>query len=188
MVTDSLRLAAAACLVPAVVLDGAIGGALMFVVLGGCMVPRFLGASATFDALYCSVLLVAAWAALLDWYVAVPWLDLVVHAMATGLVAVLAWHLLHHLGALTPGAGVGAVQVAALVGVTSIGALLAVLWEFGEWLGHTYLDPAIQAGYDDTVTDLFAGLVGALLASVAAQRQVTVEATDEADDEVQARR
>ncbi|QCX29217.1 hypothetical protein FC770_09875 [Nocardioides jishulii] len=164
------------CLVPAVALDGAIGGALMFLVLGGCMVPRLLGTSLTVDALHCTVLLVAAWAALLDWYVAVPWLDLVVHAMATGLLAVMVWHLLHDLGVLSHGTGAVAVRVEALAGITSMGALLALLWEIGEWLGHTYLDPAIQVGYDDTVTDLLAGVVGAFLAGVAARRHVAVEA------------
>ncbi|MFC6697092.1 hypothetical protein [Nocardioides daphniae] len=181
MVTDTLRVVAAVCLVPAVVLDGAIGGALMFLVLGGCMVPRALGSSPTLDGLYCTTLLVAAWAALLDWYVAVSWLDLLVHALATGLVGVMAWDLLHRLGVLAPGTGPGAVRVAALVGITSLGALLAVLWEFGEWFGHTVLDPAIQVGYDDTVTDLAAGLVGAFLAGVAARGLVSAEVPDQVE-------
>lgn len=181
MLTDTLRFVAAVGVVPAMVLDGAVGGALMLLVLGGCMVPRALGTTPGLDALTCTVLLVAAWAALLDFYVALPWLDLVVHALATGLVGVMAWHTLHQFDVLGAGAGPGAIQVAALISITSTGALLAVLWEIGEWIGHTFLDPAIQVGYDDTVTDLTAGLVGAFLAGVAARRLTPVEAPHPAE-------
>ena len=50
---------------------------------------------------------------------------------------------------------------------TATGTALAVVWEFGEWYGHTFLDSRIQVGYDDTIGDLAAGMVGALVAGVA---------------------
>ncbi|UNX54812.1 hypothetical protein MF406_00445 [Georgenia sp. TF02-10] len=43
-----------------------------------------------------------------------------------------------------------------------------MLWELGEWVGHTYGDPEIHVGYDDTVGDLAAGLLGSLLAGAIA--------------------
>jgi hypothetical protein len=38
------------------------------------------------------------------------------------------------------------------------------LWEVGEWVGHTYLDERIQVGYNDTMGDLVADGLGALVA------------------------
>ena len=163
---DSLRVVAVFGLFPATVLEGGIGFALMLLVLGGCMVPRGLGTPTALDALYCGVLIFAAWAALLDWYVTVGWLDLVVHAMATGLLGLMTWQLLHRVGVLVGGSGEVRAKIGALVGITATATLLAVLWEIVEWLGHTFLDPSIQVGYVDTVTDLLSGVVGALLAGL----------------------
>ena len=44
--------------------------------------------------------------------------------------------------------------------MTGLGAAAAVLWEVGEWAGHTFLDPRISVGYEDTIGDLVAGLAG----------------------------
>lgn len=49
---------------------------------------------------------------------------------------------------------------------TCLGVALAVLWELGEWIGHTWIDERIQVGYDDTVGDLTAGAAGAVVAAV----------------------
>jgi hypothetical protein len=124
------------------------------------MVPRALGLAARVDWLVCATLLVAGWAALLDWYAAVPGLDLVVHALTTGLVAVLVWECLTRLPwpaqayrTLSP--------VGVAVAVTASTMVLAALWELGEWIGHTRLDSRIQVGAVDTATDLLAGLLGA---------------------------
>ncbi|WP_418606141.1 hypothetical protein [Georgenia sp. SUBG003] len=46
----------------------------------------------------------------------------------------------------------------------AVGLALAVVWELGEWAGHTYLDPAIFVSYDDTIGDLAAGGAGAAVA------------------------
>lgn len=165
---DTLRVVALAGLFPAAVLEGVIGTALTLLVLGACMIPRALGTPPTLDALYCGVLIFAAWAALLDWYVAVSWLDLVVHALTTGLIGIIAWQVVNRGGILMSGPSPVQGRVGALVGVTACATLLAVLWEIGEWLGHTHLDPSIQVGYVDTITDLVAGMVGALLAGIAA--------------------
>ncbi|WP_205754370.1 hypothetical protein [Arthrobacter sp. CAU 1506] len=47
---------------------------------------------------------------------------------------------------------------------------LGVLWELGEWLGHTYITPEIGVGYDDTIGDLAANLAGAVLGAAIAVR------------------
>ena len=60
--------------------SGLVATALFLLVLGGAMVPRLIGAPPGLDIAYSSTILFAAWAAQLDWYVAVGWLDVAVHA------------------------------------------------------------------------------------------------------------
>lgn len=159
---DLVRGGAALSVVGASLTDGAIGFAVMFLVLGGCMVPRALGLTPGLDALICATLVVDAWAALLDWYLHVPGLDLVVHAVTTGLVALLVRECLARIDRLAAVADRwSALGVAAAV-VTSA-MVLAGVWEVAEWLAHAHLDERIQVGVVDTATDLVAGLAGSLV-------------------------
>jgi len=139
---------------------GFVGFALFMLVLGGTMIPRALGAPASLDVPYCSVLLTGAWAAVLDLYLRIAWLDAVVHAAATGLIAVVAYVVMVRV-AMLPGevSRAGRVVVA-----TGVGTVLALVWELLEWGGHALVDDRIQVGYQDTLGDLVAGLVGAALA------------------------
>ena len=147
--------------------SGLVATALFLLVLGGTLVPRMIRAPALLDVTYCSTILFAAWAAQLDWYVAVSWLDLVVHAAATGLIAVMrlralqAWRVVDR--------GLSQRELAVLV--LGLGAVLAVLWELGEWAGNTWFDRRIQVGYADTMGDLAAGLAGSAVAAVAVARR-----------------
>ena len=112
-------------------------------------------------------LLLAAWAAQLEWYAAVDWLDLAVHAVATGLVAVMALLALARWRVVSEPAA----APDRIVLVTGLGATAAVLWEVGEWAGHTFLDPRISVGYADAIGDLAAGLVGSTVAAVVLARR-----------------
>lgn len=162
---DALRLAALVSVVAATVTDGVVGLALMLMVLGGCMVPRAAGFAAWFDALFCLSLIGAAWAALLDLYERIDWLDLAVHGLVTGLVGAAAALLVDRSGVLHPAAGRRRAASALGIVATTAAIALAALWEIGEWLGHAFVDDRIQVGYTDTVSDLLAGCVGALLAA-----------------------
>ncbi len=176
MTTTSLRLTRLRALVPADLLRavalvsvvvatlgwGGLGFALFWLVLGATMVPRALGSPTPLDVAYCGALLIGAWAAQLDWYLAVGWLDVLAHAAVTGLVAAVGYDALVRLGVLPrrmPRAGTAVVTAA-------LGTALAVLWELGEWFGHAVVDDRIQVGYLDTLGDLAAGLAGAVLAGV----------------------
>ena len=86
---DVVRVLALVSVVVGTWWSGPVATALFLLVLGGAMVPRAISAPTVLDVAYCSTILFAAWAAQLDWYVAVGWLDVVVHAVATGLIAVL---------------------------------------------------------------------------------------------------
>ncbi|GEK21107.1 hypothetical protein [Cellulomonas xylanilytica] len=147
--------------------SGPVATALFLLVLGGTMVPRAIGARTALDVTYSSTILFAAWAAQLDWYVAVSWLDLVVHAVATALIAVLGVRALQVWGVI--GAGRPGRELGLLV--VGLGALSAVLWELGEWAGNALFDRRIQVGYPDTMGDLAAGLLGSVVAAVVVARR-----------------
>ena len=165
---DVVRLVALLGLVVGGLRFGAVAAAVMLLVLGGTMVPRATGAPAALDVSYCAVLVVAAWAAVLDWYVALPWLDTVVHASATGLIAAVAHWVLTGRGAATAADDphLRHPRTAVAVSTAAVGTALAVVWEVLEWFGHTQVDARIQVGYADTVGDLAAGMVGAVVAGV----------------------
>ncbi|MBO3085803.1 hypothetical protein J4035_14255 [Cellulomonas sp. zg-ZUI188] len=164
---DAVRAAALVSVFVGTWRSGFVATALFLLVLGGSLVPRLVGTSAGLDVAYCGTLLFAAWAAQLDWYVAVGWLDVVVHAVATGLIAVVALRALRVWGVVGPARSRGEDAVL----VVGTGATLAALWELGEWAGNALLDPRIQVGYPDTMGDLAAGLAGAAVAAVLAGRR-----------------
>lgn len=153
--------------------DGGVAVALYALVLLGQTVVRLAPLRAPVQAATAVILLAAAWAAMLGAYQEISWLDLVAHVVATGLLAALGTAAVLRLGWLPPGgAGPAAVRTVRALFTAGLGALLAVLWEIGEWVGHTLLDPAIQVGYQDTVGDLAAGVLGALLAGLFLDRLV----------------
>lgn len=143
--------------------------ALFALVLLGLTAQRLLQLPGAFQACTGAALLAAAWAAVLGWYAVVPWLDLAVHAAATGLLAVIAVVLMTRTGVLpswAPGARVGPVVV-----TVAVGTALAVAWELGEWYGHSQVDPAIMVGYEDTMGDLASGAAGSMLAGLVLGRR-----------------
>jgi hypothetical protein len=163
---DVVRVLALVSVVVGTWRSGLVATALFLLVLGGTIVARAIGARTALDVAFCSTILLAAWAAQLDWYVAVSWLDVVVHAVATGLVAVLGVQALQVWGVV--GGDRPRVELALLV--VGLGALLAVLWELGEWAGNAWLDRRIQVGYPDTMGDLAAGLAGSVTAAAVVAR------------------
>lgn len=170
---DVVRVLVALSVVAATVLFGWVGAALVSLVLLGAVVPRALGLHGYGDPALGLVLSAAAWAGLLDLYEAVPWLDLVMHLVATGALAALLWLVLRRTGAVS-GPGDGSLRrprLGVVVSVTGLGALLALLWEIGEWAGATYVDGSINVGYTDTVSDLAAGTVGSLVAGIVLARR-----------------
>ncbi|MCC3281284.1 MULTISPECIES: hypothetical protein [Arthrobacter] len=168
VVSDAVRLLGAASLLAALLLYGPVEAALFALVLMGLLVSRCLPAAPLFDSLYGLTLLVAAWSSVLDLYASISWWDLAVHFAATGTIAVMAWYLLAGFGVVTcrPSSGRILPAVAVPAVVVSLGLALSVLWEFGEWWGHTYVDDTINVGYQDTMGDLAAGGLGALLSGV----------------------
>lgn len=175
---DSARLACFFSLVGVVLWYGPVDVAVFLLVLMGALVSRCLELSRVFDGVYCLILLAAAWSSVLDLYARIGWWDLPVHFAATGVIAVVAFYLLVRAGAVAhPGAArpvaarpgrpapsSAVLRAAVPVLVLSLGLAVSVLWELGEWVGHTFVDENINVGYQDTLGDLAAGGLGALLA------------------------
>ncbi|WP_036961695.1 hypothetical protein [Promicromonospora kroppenstedtii] len=176
---DVVRAAVAVSIVVGGATFGGPAVALFLLVLGGALVPRLLGLRAVLDVCFGSCLLLAAWAALLRWYEAVPWLDLLVHAVCTGLVAAVGVLALVRSRLVAPQASGGWARAGLVVTTTAVGALGALLWELGEWAGYTYVDEEIRVGYADTVGDLAFGLLGALAAGVVIAVRRAGQGTDD---------
>lgn len=134
--------------------------ALFALVLLGVTVPRVARLPGALQAATGVTMVFGAWAATLDWYVAIWWLDLVVHAALNGLLAVVGILAMRRAGLLP----VLIHPAGTIIIATGLGALLGVLWEVGEWLGYTLITDAIGVGYDDTIGDLAWATVGSLLA------------------------
>ncbi|UZN02535.1 hypothetical protein [Cellulomonas sp. S1-8] len=164
----AVRVVGVVCLLVALT-RGPVDTALFGLVIAGLVAPVAAGAPRGLDAAYGIGLIAAAWSGALGLYQAVAWLDVVMHLVVTGLVAAVAHLLLaRRTGAVVdPTLTAGRAQRTGSALVTaSLGLALSVMWEVGEYLGNTYVDPAIYVGYSDTVGDLFAGGVGSLVAGV----------------------
>lgn len=163
---DVVRVVGVVSFLAAAVTAHWVAAALFSLVLLGLTLLR-LAVTPRLDVATGATLVAAAWCSLLDLYLRVGWLDVATHVVATGLLAGSAHAALVTVGALPPvraelprraGSGAGLVIVA-------LGCCLGVLWELGEWFGHTVIDDRIQVGYDDTVGDLVSGLLGSLVAA-----------------------
>ena len=143
--------------------------ALFALVLLGITVPRVARLPGPLQVATGVTILIGAWAATLDWYVAVSGLDLVIHTVLNALLAVVGVLVMRRLGHLPRRLHPAGTVVLA----TGLGAVLAVLWEVGEWVGYTFITDEIGVGYDDTIGDLAwatLGSLGAGLLLVASER------------------
>jgi hypothetical protein len=164
---DVVRVGALVSVLVAAATSSGVAVALFALVLGGSMVPRATGAPAWLDVACGTVLLAAAWCAVAGLYERVEGLDLLVHAVATGVLAALAHQVLTRFGVAVSPARPRATAALTTVG---LGALLAVVWELLEAVGHTFVDDSIHVTYADTVGDLAAALLGSVAAAGLAAR------------------
>lgn len=161
LASDAVAIGGVVSFVAAFWFDGVVV-ALFALCLLGLTLPRVARLPGALQAVTGVTILIGAWAATLDWYVAISWLDLVIHSVMNGLLAVVAILVMRRVGFLPSRIHpVGTVTIA-----TGVGALLAVLWEVGEWAGYIYLSDAIGVGYVDTIGDLAWATVGSLAAGV----------------------
>lgn len=134
--------------------------------LPGLMVPRFLGVRSWFDITFCVSLLIAAWSNLFDLYTSIPWWDLVVHFVCTGLLAAVLSLALARTGVIAGRGGAHFTTVGAVLLTTAFGLALSAIWEMVEWFGQAFISDSIFVSYDDTISDMAIGGVGALCAGL----------------------
>ena len=170
ILADATRGLAVASVLVSVVWRSPVDAALFALVTGALLVPRALRVPAGLDIAYGIAVLAAAWSGSLGIYEAISWWDLMMHLVTTGLIAAVAYVAVARLLGLGEVADRTAVPAGRAAGVvvltTALGLALSVSWEFAEWAGHTYADPAIHVGYLDTLGDLAAAGLGSLLAGV----------------------
>lgn len=134
--------------------------------LPSLMAPRFIGMRPWPDIMVSVTLLVVAWSNLVDLYARISWWDLVVHFFCAGVLAVGCYLLFTHLRLVpAPSSGAFSPRIG-IVLTTAFGLALSALWEMIEWVGYTYITTGIHVTYDDTITDMIAGGLGALVLSL----------------------
>lgn len=161
---DALRALALVGIIVAGIGWGPMSGLSLAVVAVGMLLPKLLELRPSVDLAFCAVVLVAVWSSVLGIYVSTRWWDLPVHFLTNGLCAALLYIVLVQFGIVADDGTLPRPMLSAAVVTTALGLALGVLWEVFEWVGHTFLDPEIFVGYNDSIGDLVWGGAGALLA------------------------
>lgn len=159
---------AALCSAVALLYLGRWEDALRFVVVAAAVqVPRFGDVPAVFASAFAAFGVFATWAAVERWYRSVDNLDLLVHLLTPASLAAVLYFALasHSLVAGLRDTGRGSTR-AVVLAVTLVGTAVAVVWEFYEWVMNEMSPKYMLVGYDDTLGDLLAGMVGSMLAGV----------------------
>lgn len=169
---DFLRLFALLTIPAAWVASGQLSALVMFLVCGGTWGLRYYARTRGEDIVGQVILLFAGVFSVLSTYKQIGWLDLLVHFwMILVLTRVLYAMLLRH--EMLPEVSTPRVVQGVLLGLVGMGVLLAVLWEIAEWVGHTFINEEVGVGYEDTLGDLSAGLLGSIGAVLLIRRQNT---------------
>lgn len=165
LVADLVRVVAAAGLAWSVVAGSAADVAVFAVVLVVVVLPRLTGLPRPVDAAVAVTWTAAGWGNVLGLYVAVPWIDIPVHATTPGATAAAVYLLLARAGLVTGLHEPGARRAAIVVVTTAVGTTLAVWWEFYEWVVYHGAGPPV-VGYGDTVLDLLMGTLSSAVAGL----------------------
>ena len=140
--------------------------AVLSMTLPAVMLSRMLGLRSGLDLAVCLTVIVAAGSNVIDLYRAWTGWDLLVHAVCTGVLAAVALVVLDDTRVIVP---TGARRTPIVVATTA-GLALSAVWEMVEWFGYRFITDSIFVTYDDTIGDMVAGGLGALVAGVLASR------------------
>lgn len=162
--TDLLRLASLLAIPAAWFAAGPLSALTMFLVCGGTWALRYYAQTRWEDIAGQLMLLFAGAFSVLSTYERVGWLDLLIHFLVLLVLSKVLYNVLLRHRLLDP-AGTRRQSQGVALAVIGMGALLAVLWEIGEWVGHTFINEEVGVGYDDTIGDLVAGLLGSMVAA-----------------------
>ena len=140
--------------------------AVLSMALPAVMLSRMLGLRSGLDLVTCVTVFVAAGSNVLDLYWAWTGWDLVVHAACTGVLAAVALIVLKDSGVIAPTGR----RRTPIVVATIAGLALSAVWEMVEWFGYRFITDSIFVTYDDTIGDMAAGGIGALVVGILASR------------------
>lgn len=178
---DAVRAAGLISFIVAAILWGALAGSVLALALLGVVAPRFLGVRAAVDIAVSLTALVAAWCSVLDLYRTLTWIDIPIHFVLNGLLALLVVVAGSRAGVVFDRRG-----LPLLVLTLSVGLALAAVWEMGEWVASRF-DDGVYVGYDDSILDMAMGGAGAGIAAFAVSaglRDGRWRGAHEADDAV----
>ncbi len=139
----------------------AVGASVMMLVCLGITITWRARLPAALELATDLTLLTAAWSSVFLLYERYAYWDAVVHFAATAVLAELAFRGLERWSRLGPPGPVSHVVL-----VSSLGAALALVWEYLEFAGYYLVDPQVNVGYLDTMGDLAAGHAGAVVAGI----------------------
>ncbi|MBM3714959.1 MAG: hypothetical protein FJW64_04360 [Actinobacteria bacterium] len=140
--------------------------AVLSMALPAVMLSRMIGLRSGLDLITCVTVFVAAGSNVLELYRAWTGWDLIVHLACTGVLAAVALILLQDSGVV---AATGRRRTPIVLATLS-GLALSAVWEMVEWFGYRFITDAIFVTYDDTIGDMMAGGLGALVVGVVASR------------------
>lgn len=140
--------------------------AVLSMTLPAVMLTRMLGLRSGLDLAICVTVIVAAGSNVIDLYRAWTGWDLVVHAVCTGVLAAVALVVLEDTRVVSP----SGLRRTPIVVATTAGLALSAVWEMVEWFGYRFITDSIFVTYDDTIGDMIAGGLGALVAGILASR------------------
>ena len=170
LLADGIRLVGALSVLAAFIWFEPTDGGIVALALPALLVPRFLGIRSGFDVLYGLVVLIAAWSNVIDLYRTVVGWDIVMHVVATAVLAAMTY-LAFALFGVIPLPGTAAARPrTAFVLVPTIGLAISAIWEMIEWAGKTFITDEIFVTYQDTIGDMVAGGLGAAVAGVVVAR------------------
>ena len=160
LLADVVRAATLISVVVAGVGWGWIQVAVFMLAVLATLLPRALELRGSLDLCVGIASLAAAWSNVFDLYVLLPGWDKFMHAVLGGLIAVLSVVIAERTGILPPSTQrPGALVLATLL----LGLATGAAWELLEWAGHTLIDPGVHVGYQDTMGDVAADGLGALI-------------------------
>lgn len=148
--------------------------AVIFLVFGTQWLLRWLRGGSLLDWAGQLTLLAAGWFSVTGLYHRVGALDVLMHALTSALVAGLVGIAVEaalrrrDIPAATVLRTTG--RTLAWLGLAGATVGLGVVWELAEWWGHTFVTEEIGVGYEDTIGDLAANTLGALVGAWLAVR------------------
>ena len=163
---DAFRVLGAVSVVAAAIWGTVTDAGIIAFALPALLIPRFLGTRAWFDIVFQVTVLVAAWSNVLDLYTTVPWWDLLIHFVCTGMVAAALYLLLVEWRVVDDAQDAQSSNRTPIVLGTALGLAVSALWEMVEWFGYAFITDDIFVAYADTIGDMAVGGLGGACAGM----------------------